>query len=185
MARRSSIDQLPPDILARLNELLADPRVAQLDAVARINAILQERGEQPISKSAANRYAVRMNQVGQKLREVHEVSDMWIAKFGRLPAGQLGQLIIQMVHAMAFDVGLKLHQSDIDAEDMPGAVRMLKDLAVMLERTERAASLNAEREQEVKRQAAEELARRAEGEARGGSITLDRLREITREAYGV
>ena len=185
MARRSTITTLPPDILEKLQELLRDPRIAQLDAVARINEILDERGEKPLSKSAVNRYAVRMNQVGQKLQEAHAISDMWIAKFGRLPSGQLGQLIIQMVQAMAFDVGLKLHQSELTEDDMPGAVHMLTKLATMLERTERAASLNADRETEIREQARREAADAAEQVAKQGGLSTESVQELRRAILGV
>ncbi|WP_156182845.1 phage protein Gp27 family protein [Marinobacter subterrani] len=41
--------------------------------------------EERLSKSAVNRYAVRMNQVGEKLRQSREVAEMWIAKLGAQP----------------------------------------------------------------------------------------------------
>src|SRR3569832_2078439 len=77
MPRPSTIEQLPPDILEQLQELLRDPRVTQMEATARINAILADQGEEPVSKSAVIRYAVRMEQVGAKLRESRAVADMW------------------------------------------------------------------------------------------------------------
>ncbi len=53
MSRHSSVHRLPPDILEKLHELLRDPRVTQLEATARINAILEEEGHaQRLSKSA-------------------------------------------------------------------------------------------------------------------------------------
>ena len=87
---------------------------------------------------------------------------MWIEKFDRLPQGKVGQLIIQMVHGLAFDASLALAECDISEEDMPAQVKMIKELAIMLERTERAASLNQEREKELKKQIAEDLAKHAD-----------------------
>jgi hypothetical protein len=184
MSRPSSIDRLPPDVRQALDRLLADPRVTQLETVARINDILARDGHPDrLSKSALNRYAVKMDEVGSKLREAHQVAELWIGRFGGLPDGQLGQLIIQVVRTLAFDVGLKLHQGELDPEAMPAAVKMLRDLSVMLERTERAAVLNAERVADIKRQAAAELAEQVAAE--GPTVTPERLRQIVREAYGV
>ena len=39
MARSSTINLLPADILEQLQELLRDPRVTQMDATAEINAL--------------------------------------------------------------------------------------------------------------------------------------------------
>jgi len=185
MPRPSTIEQLPPDILEQLQALLRDPRVTQMDATARINAVLEEQGEEPVSKSAVNRYAVRMEHVGAKLRESRAVADMWIAKVGATPQGQLGHLINEMLRTLAFDVTLKLQDGEMTAEDMPGVIDMLKHLSLSVMRLEKAASENVKREQEIKKQAAEDLTKRAEGQAKGGVLTIDELRRITREAYGV
>ncbi len=186
MGRISSIDKLPPEVRAALQGYLADPSLTQEAAAARTNEILEAIGrpDLKLKRSAVNRYDIKMREVGQRLRERHEVAEMWIGKFGRLPAGQLGQLIIQMVHGLAFDAGVKLSELEMDTENMPGTVRMLKDLAVMLERTERAASLNADREAEIRREAAAEIEQAVRKEG-GGAVTPERLREIVRETYGV
>jgi hypothetical protein len=188
MGQPSTIDLLPDDLRELLRELLADPRVTQLEIVERINQRLAQRPDAPVarlSKSALNRYAVRMNEIGRRLSERHEVAELWVGKFGRLPQGQLGQLIIQMVHGLAFDAGLKLSEGEgADPDDLPAMVRMLKDLAHTIEKTERAASLNAEREADIRRQMAAELAEQVGREA-GGAVTPERLRQILHETYGV
>ncbi|MFA7455586.1 MAG: phage protein Gp27 family protein, partial [Desulfobulbaceae bacterium] len=56
------------------------------------------------SKSAVNRYAVRMEEVGAKIREAREVSRMWIGELGSGPAGEVGKLLgidIDALHAQA------------------------------------------------------------------------------------
>lgn len=182
MSRASSVDRLPPDILAELNRLLSDPRCSQCEAKDQINAVLAAEGHaERLSQSAVNRYAIKMNEVGRRLQERHQVADMWVGKFGRLPQGQLGQLIIQMVHGLAFDAGVQLSESAIDAEAMPATVRMLKDLAQTLEKTERAASLNAERERQIRQQAAEQAARVAEASAKKAGLSSDTINTIRRD----
>ena len=128
-----------------------------------------------------NRYAKKMAEVGQRLQERHQVADMWVDKFGRLPQGKLGQLIIQMVHGLAFDAGVQLSEAPIDAEAMPATVRMLKDLAQTLEKTERAASLNVQREREIRQQAAEQAASVAAASAKKAGLSSDTIKTIRRD----
>src|SRR3569833_3110117 len=140
--RPSTIEQLPPDILEQLQALLRDPRVTQMDATARINAVLEEQGEEPVSKSAVNRYAVRMDQVGDKLRQSRAVAEMWIGKIGATPQGQLGHLINETLRTLAFDLTLKLQENDITDKSMPAVIGMLKHLSLSVMRLEKAASEN-------------------------------------------
>lgn len=182
MSRASSVARLPADILAELNRLLSDPRCTQCEATDKINAVLAEDGHAArLSQSAVNRYAIKMNEVGRRLQERHQVADMWVGKFGRLPQGQLGQLIIQMVHGLAFDAGVQLSEAPLSAEAMPATVKMLKDLAQTLEKTERAASLNAQREREIRQQAAEQAAKAAAASAKKAGLSADTIQTIRRD----
>lgn len=185
MPRPSTIEQLPPDILEQLQALLRDPRVTQMDATARINEILAEQGEEPVSKSAVNRYAVRMNEVGAKLRESRAVADMWIAKVGATPQGQLGHLINEMLRTLAFDITLKLQDGEISAEDMPGVIDMLKHLSLSVMRLEKAASENVKREQQIKEQTRKEAAEVAEKVAKQGGLSPESVQELRSAILGI
>lgn len=179
MGRQSSIDRLPPDILEQFQALLRDPRVTQLDATARINAVLQDDGRaERVSKSAANRYAVKMETVGKKLRESREVAEMWIAKVGAAPQGQMGHLINEMLRTLAFDLTLKLQDGVIETDDMPGIIDMLKQLSLSVMRLENAANLNVKREKEIKRQALEAAAKAAGEVAKQGGVSADTIATI-------
>jgi len=146
MAQRSSIERLPDDIREKLHELLRDPRVTQLEAARRINAILEEEGlPDRVSKSAVNRYSVKMEEVGARLRQSREIAKMWIGKLGAAPQGEVGKLLNEMIRTLAFEMVLNLSEGTIEAEP-----KMLKDLAVAVERLERAATTNLKREQEIR-----------------------------------
>lgn len=149
MAQKSSIERLPDDIRRKLQELLRDPRVTQLDATRRINAILEEEGyPDRLSKSAVNRYAVKMEEVGAKLRQSREIAQMWIGRLGAAPQGEVGKLLNEMIRTLAFELALNMtegHLGDIKP-------KMLKDMAVAIERLERAATTNLKREQEIRAQ---------------------------------
>lgn len=194
MGRASTIEQLPPEVLEQLQAWLRDPRVSQLDAVDRVNAVIAEvnaslpAGEEAIrevSKSALNRYAQRMERYGEKLRQSREVAEMWIARLGAQPQGQLGNLTNELIRTLAFEVGMQLQDLELDAESMPGVVDQLKDLALTVQRLEKASSENVKREAEIKRQAAEEAAERVGRVAKQAGLTPDTAATIRREILGV
>lgn len=178
MARASTIDRLPDDIRESLQALLRDPRVTQLETTERINELLEAEGhDERLSKSAVNRYAVRMNEVGEKLRQSREVAEMWIAKLGAQPQGQMGHLVNEMLRSMAFDLALKLQEGELTEESMPAVIEMVKELSLSVTRLEKASSENVKREAEIRRQererAAEEAAESAENAARAQGLSND------------
>ena len=143
--QQSSIDRLPDDIREQLQALLRDPRVTQLEATGRINAILAEQDQTLLSKSAVNRYALRMDKIGARIRQSREVAQMWIGKLGAEPQGEVGKLLNEMVRNLAFEATTEM----LDGE-APVEPKMLKDLAIAIERLERAASENSKREQQIR-----------------------------------
>ena len=185
MARASTIEQLPEDILERLQALLRDPRVTQLDATRRINAVLEGAGEEPISKSALNRYDLRMREVGQKLRQSREIAEMWIAKLGAAPQGQVGHLVNEMLRTLAFDLSLQLQNGELDAESMPGVIKMLKELSLSVMRLERASSENVKRERQIREQEREEAARKAVEVAKRGGLSDETVEALRSRILGI
>jgi len=187
--RPGSVERLPDDVREKLQELLRDPRVTQLDATAQINDILSAEGhEERLSKSAVNRYAVRMNQVGEKLRQSREVAEMWIAKLGAQPQGQLGNLVNEMLRSMAFDLALKLQEGELTEESMPAVIEMVKELSLSVTRLEKASSENVKREAEIRRQererAAEEAAASAETAARAQGLSSEGVAALREAILG-
>lgn len=155
--QQSTIDRLPPDILEGLQALLRDARVTQLEATRRINEILEAEGHpERLSKSAVNRYALRMNEVGAKLRQSREIAQMWIGKLGAEPQGEVGKLLNEMVRTLAFEATMKMAEGEVPIEP-----KMLKDMAIAIERLEKAASENTKREEEIRAKAREEAKKEA------------------------
>jgi hypothetical protein len=148
--RKSSIEQLPPEFLEKFQEMLGDPRINQLEVTRRINELLVEAGmeDKQVSKSAVNRYKLRMDRVGRRIRESREVADMFISKFGAQPQGKVGNLLNEMVRTMAFESMLDFSEGGEKASP-----KMLKDLAVAVHRLERAATENVKRDEEIRKQA--------------------------------
>lgn len=193
--QQSSIDLLPEEIRQQLQELLNDRRVTQLQAVERINAILselREAGQLPedapekVSKSAVNRYALRMEAVGAKLRQSREVAEVFISQVGAAPQGQVGLLINEMLRSMAFDLSLKLQDADIsDPETMTATIDQVKALALAVQRLEQGATINVKREAEIRKQLQEKTLQAVDELAGAGPMTADMLKAKIREVYGV
>lgn len=180
MPRPSSIEVLPEDILEKLQELLRDKRVTQLQVVARINALLDDNGhEEKITKSALNRYAVKMEKVGAKLRQAREVADVYISSLGNAPQGKTGQLINELIRTMTFDVAMEA------AEGESASPALLKDLALTCMRLEKAASLNEEREKQIREEVAAETADRVAKITSKRGMTKETADAIRREILGV
>lgn len=196
--QQSSIDLLPDGVRRQLQELLADRKVTQLEAVRRINDVLglmKEAGELPVdapeklSKSAVNRYFVDMDEAGRKLRESREVAEVWIGKLGAAPQGQVGNLVNEILRTLSFDMALMLQRGTVDAESAPAVTGMLKDLALTMQRLENAANLNTAREKEIRKQERERLQdetiKAVDAAAGSGPMTAEALKAKIREVYGV
>ena len=185
--QQSTIDLLPDDIRVALQDLLRDPRVTQLAATARINAILEECGHpERLSKSAVNRFALSMEKVGAKLRQSREVAQMWIGKLGAEPAGEVGKLLNEMVRTLAFEVTMKLAEGNIDDVEP----KMIKELATGIHRLERAASENVKLEEDIRKKERERLKDAAieavdNASKAGQQMTAERFKQIIKESYGV
>lgn len=179
--QQSTIDRLPDDIREQLNALLRDPRVTQLDAVQRINAILSEADiPDQLSKSAVNRYKLRMDKVGERIRQSREVAKMWIGRLGAEPQGEVGKLLNEMVRNLAFDATVAMADGEAPIEP-----KMLKDMAIAIERLERAASENVKRDEDIRRRAMEEAAEIAGSSARKGGLSDAAADEIRAKILGV
>jgi len=180
--QQSSVDRLPADIHEKLLELLQDPRVTDLAATKKINEILEAEGvEQRLSKSAVNRFSIKMHDVGRAMEEAREISKMWIGKLGSEPAGEVGKLVNEMVRTHAFRVALKASESDEDIDP-----KTLKTLAISVHRLEQAAEKNAKVEEQIREKAIKDVAEQVDAETRAsGAMTAERFREIIKEQYGV
>jgi ribosomal protein S13 len=184
--RPSSIEQLPADILEKLQALLRDPRVNQLDATRRINGILAEQGhDERVSKSSVNRYAVRMNEVGERMRQSRQVSEMWIAKLGTEPEGKMGRLLNEMLRTLAFELTEKVMASDLNEETLPGVIDQIKNLSLTSMRLEKSLSESIKTEKEIRKAFAEEVATETEAVAKDAGLSAEAVQTIKNKILGI
>jgi hypothetical protein len=187
MAQPSTIDKLPPDIKAELQAWLQDPRITQQEATERANSLLAAMGmPERISKSSVNRYAMRMEEVGAKIRQSREVAEMYIAKVGAAPQGQTGLLINEMLRTMAFDLTLKIQDAALDdPETLAATIDQVKALALAVQRLEQSATINVKREREIRNQVLEQAAAEVEKQSDTMQIKPETLAYIKQVIYGL
>lgn len=179
MPKPSSIATLPPDILEQLQALLRDPRVTQLDATQKINDILAQQGEEPVSKSAVNRYSLKMDKIGAKLSQSRAIADMWIGKLGSEPAGKVGQLLNEVVRNLAFESAMHMAE-----DEQPADPKLIKELAFAIEKLEKAASENDKRAAQIRQQARAEAAEELTKELKNDGISAELEASIKRILIG-
>lgn len=180
--RPSRIQQLPPKIKAKLDELLR-AGVTQTKILDQLAPLLEAIGERPLSYSSLNRYTARMETVGRRLREVREATEAWTARVGE-KSSNIGAYTIEMLSTLIFDLTLQAHEGAVDVDKV-------QELALSVQRIERASHLNAARERAMRKEiaglAAEEArkAAKAETEKNGHVLPPEALRAIREQVYGM
>lgn len=189
MGRPSSVKRLPPDIKELLDGWIRDESVTQTEAAARVNELLAELypDHPPVSRKAVNRYDLSMREVGAKIQQARQISEVWIARLGSAPGGRTGHLVTEMIRTMVFEIMQRLQEGELDAGSMPDVIEQLKSLSLTAARVERASEIGEKRErqirEEARKQALEEAAE-AVGEA-GGGLTAETVGAIKRRILGV
>jgi DNA polymerase I-like protein with 3'-5' exonuclease and polymerase domains len=97
MGRRSSIGLLDPEVRAGLDKRLAEGRMT-LDGLL---AELEENGVE-VSRSALGRYRKTFEETAAKLRESREVATAFAKELGTVPDDEMGRMLIELVHTLAF-----------------------------------------------------------------------------------
>ena len=163
MANRGKIgriDQLAPELKETIDRLLREG-VSQVEIRRRMERPLAEAGERPLSVGGLSRYASRMEEIGKDLRETEAMANALTAKLGDRPTGEVGRLTVEMLKTLAFKAAIGM-QDDLDPET-------INQLALAVQRLERAHQMSAKREQEMR----DAFAAQAESEAKKRGIDPD------------
>ncbi len=180
MGAKSSIKTLPPELLEQLQAWLRDENITQAEATDRLNELLEEIGEKPRSKSAVNRYAIQMNEIGAKIQQSREIAEMWVGKFGNAPQGKVGQLTNEVVRNLVLNTSLQLAQGEGTAEP-----KFLKDLSITLEKLENASSINEKRQREIEKAILEKASAEAEKAVVKAGLSKETAEDIKRQILGI
>lgn len=181
--RASKVDLLPDEIRSALHAMLRDKRHTQTDIRAAVNQLIDDYGlpsDLKLSRSGLNRYASTMETVGSRIREAREVSKQWVAKLGTEPEGDVSRVLVEMVRTLAFDSVIKMSESNTPLEP-----KFIKELAIGVERLEKAASESQKRELEIRKQIAIEAADAAETIVTQAGLTAATAADIKRQILGI
>ena len=165
--RPSRIDTLPPEIRAYVDRRLREG-ATQAGIRRETVEMLADAGEAPLSAGGLNRYTQQVERAGRRIRESRAAADAWVAKFGEAPSGNVGRLIIETLRTLVHDLTLRLER-DADSSDEPVSVAAINDLALAVQRLERADDLSVARERRLRLVMAAE----AETVARSAGVSED------------
>lgn len=143
------IQQLPARLRSTLDELLR-AGATQKSILGHLNPLLIEHGIKPLSAGGLNRYASKMEFAGRRIREAREIAEVWTAKFGEAPTSDLSQHIINMLRTMAFEFALNADGQTDDEGNPVIDPQAINELALAVQRMERAAQLSTQREKELR-----------------------------------
>lgn len=153
MGRKSTIDLLPEDLKNQLVSLLAKPDVTQQEIAEIING---QAGETVVSKSAVNRYAIKMEEFSKKNRQAAEVAKVYIQQSEAGTGNTLGKVAIEQLRMIVFDLLVGIDELPKDAsnpEQLLDIAFGVNKIAKALHDLEKADEVNMKLEEKVKEQA--------------------------------
>ncbi|EFZ7844868.1 DUF3486 family protein [Escherichia coli] len=181
--RLSKVDLLPDSIREQLHQMLREKRHTQEEIREAINALIDEHnlpGEMQLSRTGLNRYAIRMEKVGAKIRASREMAEVWAAKLGSAPTSDVGRLLMEFVKTLAFETSMSMAE-----DDKPVAPKALGQLALVAQRLEAAAMTSHKREKAIRDAFAQEMAEKTEELVRAGGLSGGAADTIKREILGI
>ena len=135
MAGRSSIELLPPPLLALVHEAIAEG--ATIDEIVRL---IRAHGG-VCSRSAVVRYAKRARDRLQRWSEDKGLVDFWLKSQGERPEGGTGRLALETLRSLALRAAIAL-----DRDEEPPTADQIAPLALVMRRIEGAGKSGADRE---------------------------------------
>ncbi|ENS2338222.1 DUF3486 family protein [Escherichia coli] len=181
--RLSKVDLLPDSIREQLHQMLREKRHTQEEIREAINALIDEHNlpeEMQLSRTGLNRYAIRMEKVGAKIRASREMAEVWAAKLGSAPTSDVGKLLMEFVKTLAFETSMSMAE-----DDKPVAPKALGQLALVAQRLEAAAMTSHKREKAIREAFAQEMAEKTEELVRTGGLSGGAADTIKREILGI
>lgn len=180
----SKIDLLPNDIKAKLDELLRDGKMKQKDILQAVNKLIEDAGlteSDKLSQSGVNRYSTQMESIGADIRQAREMSEIWVAKLGSKPTGEVSQLLMEMLRSQFFKLMIKANDNPDDVLDP----KTIGNLALSIQRLEKAAMINLEKEKQIKKNYAEEIAEQLDENASQIGLTSEGAAKIKADILGI
>ncbi|BBQ83923.1 DUF3486 family protein [Kluyvera cryocrescens] len=177
--RASKVDLLPEDVKKTLHAMLRDKAIPQAQILEEINALIDDAGlpeDMRLSRSGLNRYATSVEQVGQNLRQMREMTQALTSQLGDKPMGETTKLILEMARSQLF----KALMRQIEDPEAEVDIDMLKNAMLAAQRLESTAMSSHKREKEIRQAFAEEAANAVSDELRGTDGMSEELEQRIR-----
>ena len=178
--RKSRIKLLPKPIKEQLDALIRDGCMTQTQMLEQVNQLCDAYGEEPVSQSGLSRYHKQMDEMGKKIRELREVSSVWVSKLGEAPTSDTGKMLLEAVRTLAADVILDMGKDGGQVDP-----KALNQLALVMQRVEQAAMASHKREREIRQVFAEEAADTAEKAMANQGMTAETIEIIKKDILGI
>ncbi len=181
--RKSKVELLPEDIRNTLNVFIRSGNMTQKDILEAVNQMIDDAGlgdDAKLSRTGFNRYAKRMEEMGQRLRQSREVAEVWVSKLGDAPTSDVGKLLQEFVRTMAFETSMKMMEASEGEEGEVISPKALGQLALVVQRIETAAMSSMKREKEIRAAYAAEAADAVSDELRGVDGMSEQLEDRIR-----
>lgn len=184
MGGKSSIEQLSDELRAKLIELLNKPGITQQEITDAIN---DAAGETVVSKSAVNRYAMKMREFTERNRQAREVAELYLEQQGEQRQNVLGKMLNEMLRTISFDLIVELpNLQDQDPQEKIALVTsLMSKMSRAMRDLEQAAKINAEREQAIREEALEDAVERVEKSASEIGLPEEKFAIIKRDILGL
>lgn len=186
--RKSKVELLPEEIRNALNIFIRSGNMTQKDILEAVNQMIDEAGlpdDAKLSRTGFNRYAKRMEDLGQRLRQSREVAEVWVSKLGEAPTSDVGKLLQEFVRTMAFDTSMKMMEQSEGEEGEVISPKALGQLALVVQRIETAAMSSMKREKEIRTAYAAEAAEKTEAVAKKAGLTAETVKMLKAELLGI
>ncbi|EOX1588082.1 DUF3486 family protein [Vibrio cholerae] len=186
--RKSKVELLPEEIRNTLNVFIRSGNMTQKDILEAVNQMIDDAGlgdDAKLSRTGFNRYAKRMEDMGQRLRQSREVAEVWVSKLGESPTSDVGKLLQEFVRTMAFETSMKMMEAAEGEEGEVISPKALGQLALVVQRIETAAMTSMKREKEIRAAFAAEAAEAAEKIVKQAGISADTATDIKNQILGI
>lgn len=173
---RSSIEQLPKEILDVVNQLIRDGYTIReiVDKVSELGAT--------VSKSSVGRYAKHAHEMLQDYSEAQELSTIWLDRLEKEPNGDVGRLLQEMLKTVAVSTMASIKEDGKTAK--PGELMALSIAIKNMSSAEKEAfniAILRKKVQEQAKQAADKVTQ----QAKKAGLSAEHINQFRAEILGI
>lgn len=180
MPRKPKITRMPPEVRAYIERLLREDRLTLDEMIAELAGKFPN---QTPSRSTLHRYQSAQKKVTERIRAQDTAARAIVSELGENPDEKSGQMLVQVVTALATDVALRATESDETSIDE------VRKLARAVKETVSARATSLKERQAIEQAARERLVReqREKLDALGKSGKVDKsvLDAVIKAAYNL